>query len=84
MKYIFAMFFCIFVCSAMAETRLPTVSYATNADNLTTGTVDIKRLPVRENAGQVAAGDDRRFDTISVGKPDVVATEGRVVMWIEK
>ncbi len=68
----------------MQSVKVPTKSFAENADNLTSGTVNVERLPVGEGSGKVAAGDDKRFNTVSLGRPDdATVVEGRALMWIE-
>lgn len=56
-----------------------------DASNLTSGTVSIDRLPVGNVVSTVSAGDDIRFDTVSLGEPvGVVGNEQRVVIWVEQ
>lgn len=56
-----------------------------NASNLTSGTVAVERLPVGTVAATVASGDDKRFDTLSLGQPaDVSGDAQRVVIWVEQ
>ncbi|MBR4892024.1 MAG: hypothetical protein IKZ34_02480 [Alphaproteobacteria bacterium] len=79
----FLALFCITGVVQAAVPNVPTVSYVNNADNLTKGTVNVQRLPVGEVADTVAAGNDKRFDTVPLGRPDVTVSEGRALMWIE-
>lgn len=53
----------------------------TNAANLTTGTVNVERLPVGTAANTVAAGDDTRFDTIATQSPEATPPVGRAFLW---
>ena len=55
----------------------------TNADNITTGTVGVERLPVGTVENTVAAGDDKRFYAVPTSKPSGVAPDGMVFMWFE-
>jgi len=55
----------------------------TNADNLTSGTVNVARLPVGNAADTVAPGNDTRFDTISTTEPAGTPPDGRVYVWFE-
>jgi len=54
---------------------------STNADNITTGTLNIARLPVGTAAGTVASGTDGRFDTLPTTEPAGDVPEGRVYVW---
>ena len=54
---------------------------STNADNITTGTLNIARLPVGTAAGTVASGTDGRFDTLPTTEPVGDVPEGRVYVW---
>lgn len=61
------------------------VEQTKDASNLTSGTVSIDRLPVGNVVSTVSAGDDIRFDTVSLGEPvGVVGNEQRVVIWVEQ
>ncbi len=60
-----------------------TKAYVQNANNITKGTLSTERLSVGSDDNTVAAGDDVRFETISVGEPDVSAPDNRAVIWIE-
>ena len=53
----------------------------TNASNLTSGTVDVARLPVGTTSTTVAAGNDSRFDTISTTQPSGTPPTGTVFVW---
>lgn len=55
----------------------------TNADNLTTGTVNIARLPVGYTQDTVASGADARFDTLPTTAPTAAPQAGRVYVWFE-
>lgn len=84
MRIIVFGFFCLFCFGAIAQTGVPTVSYVSNASNLTKGTVSVERLPVGKDAQSVAAGNDNRFDSVPLGKPEnAQVAEGRALMWIE-
>ncbi len=64
-----------------ATVQVPSKSYVENASNLTAGTVNAERLPIGQTEKTVAAGDDSRFDSISLGRPG--ESTGRAQMWIE-
>ncbi len=85
MRFVSMVFFCMFCFCAFAQVgSVPTVSYVSNASNLTKGTVNVERLPVGTDARSVAAGNDNRFDSVPLGKPEKVQpVEGRALMWIE-
>ncbi len=53
----------------------------TDATNITTGTMDVARLPVGTTSTTVAAGDDVRFDTLSTTTPTGTPPTGRVFVW---
>ncbi len=55
----------------------------TNADNITSGTLNTERLNVGTSDGTVAAGNDVRFDTISTSRPEGTPPEGSVFVWFE-
>lgn len=55
----------------------------TDASNLTSGTVDVQRLPVGTDAGTVAAGDDFRFSAIPTNAPSAPPPAGYVYIWFE-
>ncbi len=76
-------FICLFCGAAIADSSVPSIVYVSNASNLTTGTVSVERLPVGDKAATVASGADKRFDTVSVGKPAESAPDGRALVWIE-
>lgn len=52
-----------------------------NASNLTSGTVDVARLPVGTTTGTVASGGDTRFDTLPTTTPTGTPPAGRVYVW---
>lgn len=84
MRFCMVGIFCMFCFGAFAEPSVPTKSYVNNANNLTTGTVNIERLPVGEGADKVAAGNDKRFDSVPLSKPsEATVGEGRALIWIE-
>lgn len=84
MRFCMVGIFCMFCFGAFAEPSVPTKSYVNNASNLTTGTVNIERLPVGEGADKVAAGNDKRFDSIPLNRPsEATVSEGRALIWIE-
>ena len=53
----------------------------TNADNLTSGTVAVNRLPVGTVQNTVAAGDDARFNSIPTTQPTGTPPSGHVFVW---
>ena len=53
----------------------------TNATNITSGTLDVARLPVGATATTVAAGNDLRFDTVSTTQPSGTPPTGTVFIW---
>ena len=53
----------------------------TNATNITSGTLDVARLPVGATASTVAAGNDLRFDTVSTTQPSGTPPTGTVFIW---
>ncbi|MBD5400951.1 hypothetical protein HDR61_04400 [bacterium] len=55
----------------------------TNANNLTSGTVNIARLPVGNADNTIASGADARFDTISMSEPTGTPADGRVYVWFD-
>ena len=55
----------------------------TNASNLTSGTVNISRLPVGTTSTTVAAGNDARFNTVSTTQPSGTPPSGYVYMWFD-
>ena len=54
---------------------------ASNASNLSSGTVGVARLPVGTTADTVASGGDVRFDTLSTTTPTGTPPAGRVYVW---
>ena len=84
MRFCMVGMFCMFCWGAFAQNAVPTVSYVNNAGNLTKGTISVERLPVGVGQGMVAAGNDARFDSVALGKPDSATVEqGRALVWIE-
>lgn len=75
----------VFCClgPGLANADIASTSFAKNAENITMGTLKTERLAVGSEAGTVAAGNDVRFETISVGKPSVSSGENRAVIWVE-
>ena len=55
----------------------------TNAANITSGTMDVARLPVGTTSTTVAAGNDARFDTISTTQPSGTPPTGTVFVWFD-
>ena len=55
----------------------------TNAANISSGAMDIARLPVGTTSTTVAAGNDARFDTVSTTQPSGTPPTGRVFVWFE-
>lgn len=65
-----------------------------HAENIEYGKLDTEHLnvygkedTVKSNmaAGDtVAGGDDSRFDTLSVGRPDITVASDRVLVWVEE
>lgn len=55
----------------------------TNASNITTGTMDVARLPVGTTSTTVAAGNDVRFDTVSTTQPSGTPPSGTVFVWFD-
>ena len=53
----------------------------TNAANITSGTMDVARLPVGTTATTVAVGNDGRFDTVPTTQPSGTPPTGRVFIW---
>ena len=53
----------------------------TNASNLSSGTVNVSRLPVGTTSTTVAAGDDARFDSVPTSQPAGTPPTGRVWVW---
>ena len=47
---------------------IASASYASDADNLTAGTVSVQRLLVGNTATTVAAGNDVRFNSVPYGR----------------
>ena len=66
-----------------AVAGLPSVEYVEDAGHIKKGTLDTARLNVGTAANSVAAGNDTRFETISVGKPDMMVPDGRALIWVE-
>ena len=55
----------------------------TNAANISSGTMDVARLPVGTTATTVAAGNDVRFDTVSTSQPSGTPPTGTVFIWFD-
>ena len=53
----------------------------TNAANISSGTMDVARLPVGTTSTTVAAGNDGRFDSVSTTQPSGTPPTGRVWVW---
>ena len=53
----------------------------TDATNITSGTLNVARLPVGATASTVAAGNDLRFDTVSTTQPSGTPPTGTVFIW---
>ena len=53
----------------------------TNAANITSGTIDVARLPVGTTSTTIAVGNDARFDSISTTQPTGTQPTGRVWVW---
>ena len=66
-----------------AWSDIASVDFASDANNLTSGTVSAQRLPVGTSAQTVAAGDDIRFDSIAYGRPSENVDSTRVLVWVE-
>lgn len=56
----------------------------TNADNITSGTVAVGRLPVGTQSGTVAAGDDARFVAVSTSVPAGAPPSGYVWLYFNE
>ncbi len=67
----------------MAFADIASADFASNADNLSSGTVDVARLPVGAATDTIAAGDDVRFDSIAYGRPTTTVDNTRVLVWVE-
>jgi hypothetical protein len=55
----------------------------TNAANISSGTMNVARLPVGTTSTTVAAGDDARFNTVSTSQPSGTPPTGTVFVWFE-
>lgn len=53
----------------------------TNAANITSGTLDVARIPVGTTNTTVASGSDTRFDSIPSTAPGDTPPDGRVYIW---
>ena len=53
----------------------------TNAANISSGTMNVARLPVGTTSTTVAAGDDARFDSVPTTQPSGTPPTGRVWVW---
>ena len=56
----------------------------TDATNITSGTVNVARLPVGTTSTTVAAGNDARFDTVSTTQPSGTPPTGTVFIWFDE
>lgn len=66
-----------------AVAGLPSVEYVEDAGHIKKGTLDTARLNVGTAQNTVAAGNDTRFETISIGKPNITSSDGRALIWVE-
>lgn len=84
-RFIAFMFLAVVALSpAVAGADVVSVAYASNANNLSSGTVSIDRLPVGTGATNVAAGNDGRFNSLPYGQPASDAGgANRVLVWVE-
>ena len=55
----------------------------TNASNISSGTLDVARLPVGTTSTTVAAGNDARFNTIATSQPSGTPPTGTVFIWFD-
>lgn len=55
----------------------------TDASNISTGTLNIGRIPVGTTSTTVAVGNDARFDTISTTQPSGTPPTGTVFVWFD-
>ncbi len=62
---------------------LPSVGYVEDAVHIKKGKLDTARLNIGTAQNTVAAGNDTRFETVSVGKPDIMVPDGRALIWVE-
>lgn len=72
-----------FIVSGVAMADIASTTYASSADNITHGTLSAEHLPIGDVADTVASGDDVRFETVSIGRPDTDAPSDRALIWIE-
>ena len=68
---------------ALAVADIASVDFASNANNLNSGTVSVSRLPVGSSSSTVAAGNDVRFNSIAYGRPTETVDSTRVLVWVE-
>lgn len=80
---IFFMFLSLMLAGNNAFADIASAAYASDADNLTAGTVDVQRLPVGNTATTVAAGNDVRFNSVPYGRPTDSVDSSRVLVWVE-
>ena len=80
---IFFMFLSLMLVGNNAFADIASAAYASDADNLTAGTVDVQRLPVGDSATTVAAGNDVRFNSLPYGRPTDLVDNSRVLVWVE-
>ena len=66
-----------------AVAGLPSVEYVEDAGHIKNGTLDTARLNIGTAQNTVAAGNDTRFETISIGKPNITSSDGRALIWVE-
>lgn len=86
MRGVIAVFLCVFAFSAFAggdRFEIASAGFASDANNLSTGTVNIARLPIGKTSTTVASGDDVRFNSISRGRPEGTVDNTRVLVWVE-
>lgn len=62
---------------------IASAEFASDANNLTSGTVNVQRLPVGTSAGTIASGNDNRFNSIAYGRPTDSVDNTRVLVWVE-
>ena len=72
-----------FIVPGLGMADIASTTYASNANNITEGTLSTQRLPVGDAVNTVAPGDDTRFETVSIGQPDVDVPDNRALIWIE-
>ncbi len=71
-------------CHANKKVSLASISYVNDAGNIKTGTITPTVLPIGTQENTIAAGNDTRFDTLPIGRPETTNTPNdRVLVWIE-